>query len=63
MTVKRSMTSTETNHLAEEHWHWLEPLLHKVYVDAMVHGVKHGQEWRPQKRRINPDYQKPDTKK
>jgi len=27
---------------AEEHWKWLESLLHKVYVDAMIHGIKHG---------------------
>jgi len=28
--------------LAEDHWEWLEELLHKVYVDAMMHGYKHG---------------------
>jgi hypothetical protein len=28
--------------LAEDHWEWLEEMLHKVYVDAMVHGYKHG---------------------
>jgi hypothetical protein len=28
--------------LAEQHWLWLESLLHKVYVDAMIHGIKHG---------------------
>ena len=27
---------------AEEHWKWLESLLHKVYVDAMIHGIGHG---------------------
>ena len=27
---------------AEAHWKWLESLVHKVYVDAMVHGYKHG---------------------
>jgi hypothetical protein len=30
--------------LAEAHWAWLETLLHKVYVDAMIHGIKHGKE-------------------
>ncbi len=30
--------------IAEEHWAWLESLLHKIYVDAMVHGIKHGKE-------------------
>jgi len=29
---------------AEEHWTRLETLLHKVYVDAMIHGMKHGKE-------------------
>lgn len=28
--------------LAEEHWSWLETLLHKIYTDAFVHGYKHG---------------------
>ncbi len=28
--------------LAEAHWKWLESLLHKVYVEAMEHGYKHG---------------------
>ncbi len=32
--------------LAEEHWSWLETLLHKVYVDAFNHGYKHGKEAR-----------------
>ncbi len=36
------MTEAEAKALAEEHWAWLESLLHKVYVDAMVHGYKHG---------------------
>jgi hypothetical protein len=36
------MTDKEAKKLAEAHWAWLESLLHKVYVDAMVHGIKHG---------------------
>jgi len=32
----------EAERLAEEHWAWLEGLLHKVYVDAFIHGIKHG---------------------
>lgn len=28
--------------LAEQHWEWLESILHKIYVDAMIHGIKHG---------------------
>lgn len=27
---------------AEEHWKWLESLLHKIYVEALEHGYKHG---------------------
>jgi len=29
---------------AEEHWAWLEKVLHMVYVDAFNHGYKHGVE-------------------
>ena len=42
--VRKGMTTEEAKELAEAHWKWLESLLHKVYVDAMVHGIKHGQE-------------------
>lgn len=37
------MTEEEAKELAEAHWEWLENLLRKVYVDALVHGIKHGQ--------------------
>lgn len=39
------MTEDEARELAEAHWKWLESLLHKVYVDAMIHGFGHGAEW------------------
>jgi len=29
---------------AEAHWQWLESVLHVLFVDAFVHGFKHGQE-------------------
>ncbi len=38
------MTDEEARKLAEAHWEWLETLLHKIYVDALIHGIKHGQE-------------------
>lgn len=38
------MKTEEAKELAEAHWKWLETLLHKIYVDAMIHGIKHGQE-------------------
>ena len=38
------MTDEEAKKLAEAHWEWLESLLHKLYVDAFVHGIKHGEE-------------------
>ena len=38
------MTDKEAKELAEAHWKWLESLLHKLYVDSMIHGIKHGQE-------------------
>lgn len=28
--------------LAQEHWKWLSSLLKKMYIDAFVHGYKHG---------------------
>ncbi len=28
--------------LAEEHWQYVESICHKMYVDAFVHGFKHG---------------------
>lgn len=30
--------------LAEEHWEWLESLLHKIFIDAFIHGYKHSQQ-------------------
>ena len=38
------MNQKQAEELAEEHWKWLETLLHKLFVDAMVHGYKHGKE-------------------
>ena len=38
------MIVEEARQLAEEHWKWVESLLHKIYVDAFVHGITHGQE-------------------
>ena len=40
------MTEQEAKELAEAHWRFIERWLHMVYVDAMVHGIKHGQEGR-----------------
>ena len=28
--------------LAEEHWMYVESICHKMYVDAFIHGMKHG---------------------
>jgi len=28
--------------LGEEHWKYVESICHKMYVDAFVHGFKHG---------------------
>ena len=30
--------------LSEAHWKWLESLLYKLYVDTMIHSIKHGEE-------------------
>ena len=44
------MTNKEAMELAEAHWEWLKGILlqqlevqHKLFVDAMIHGIKHGQ--------------------
>lgn len=36
----------EAKKLAEVHWEFLERWLHMVYVDAMIHGYKHGTEFK-----------------
>ena len=28
--------------MAEEHWEYVESVCHKMYVDAFIHGWKHG---------------------
>lgn len=38
------MTDKEAKELAEKHWEFIEKWLHMVYVDSMVHGIKHGQQ-------------------
>ena len=42
--IQKEASSKEAQELAETHWKWLEALLHKVYVDAMIHGFGHGAE-------------------
>ena len=37
------MTNDEAKELAEAHWAWVEKWLHLVFVDGMVHGIKHSQ--------------------
>lgn len=32
----------EIKAVAEEHWEYVEGICHKMYVDAFVHGWKHG---------------------
>ena len=43
------MKESEVKVIAEEHWLWLETLLHKLYVDAFVHGYKHAEKERREK--------------
>ena len=31
---------------AEAHWKYVESICHKMYVDAFIHGYKHGKEGR-----------------
>jgi len=32
----------EIRKMAEEHWKYVESICHKMYVDAFIHGFKHG---------------------
>ena len=32
----------EIRKIAEEHWKYVESICHKMYVDAFIHGFKHG---------------------
>ena len=48
------MNDKEARELAEAHWHFVEQILlreleqkHFLYVEAMVHGIKHGQDATP----------------
>lgn len=33
---------SEIKKLAETHWIYVESICHKMYVDAFIHGFKHG---------------------
>ena len=37
------MNTKEATKLAEDHWVYVEKICHVMYVDVMVHGIKHGQ--------------------
>ena len=47
------MTNQQARKLAEEHWEWLQSVLQvqremekRLFIDAFVHGVKHGRKGR-----------------
>ena len=37
----------EVKKLAEGHWQYVESICHKMYVDAFIHGFKHGNTNKP----------------
>jgi len=37
------MNEKEVKELAEDHWKYVESICHKMYVDAFIHGWKHGE--------------------
>ena len=37
------LKDNEARQKAEEHWAWLETVLHKIAVDFFIHGWKHGE--------------------
>jgi len=36
------MNEQEIKEMAEKHWKYVESICHKMYVDAFIHGHKHG---------------------
>ena len=36
------MNSEKAKELAEAHWVYVEKVCHMMYVDAFIHGIKHG---------------------
>ena len=36
------MNDAEARKLAEAHWVYVEKVCHMMYVDAFIHGIKHG---------------------
>ena len=38
----KQMSKKNVKELAEDHWKYVESICHKMYVDAFVHGFKHG---------------------
>lgn len=36
------MNEKDIKSLAEKHWKYVESISHKHYVDAFIHGFKHG---------------------
>ncbi len=36
------MNDKEVKEMAEKHWEYVESICHKMYVDAFIHGYKHG---------------------
>ena len=47
--------SALAHEIAEAHWAWLETMLRKVYVDAFVHGYRHGANARRKQQARTPD--------
>jgi len=45
------MKEDEINALAEKHWKYVESICHKMYVDAFIHGYKHGNFYQVQKKK------------
>ena len=37
------ISEKETEDMAEAHYAYVESVCHKMYVDAFIHGLKHGQ--------------------
>ena len=50
------MNEMEMKELAEEHYTYVESICHKMYVDAFIHGIKHGQEEKTKKKKTS-DYE------
>lgn len=53
--IQKEMNVSEAKELAEAHWEYVEKVCHMMYVDAFVHGIKHGQADKKEDKKVSID--------